>query len=531
MLVNILRVGNLLLIGNTEDKNEVIPSSVRFDLESKLTYYKKQLEVGYRSRRKYGKPFHTYSIKKRLYTYDSKGRMVCGSGLLEKVVKVISDLGYHPVVSVSKNSKNEDIYKEDWDSVKKLFDLRPAQESFLRALSSHRCGTAEAPPGFGKSTLISALCLLFPLAKIAVVVKRRELAVKLYETLSDYMTGVGIIGAGHKVKGDRINIYTAASLHHSDKDEDIVIGDEVHELMADSYAAQLSKFKDARMYGISATLRGRSDGTDARLEAIFGPTRFKLSYGEAVRLGLVVPIIVEWVDVSVAVDSKDKIDDLVSFNRWNIWRNWIRNKIIADTARRFGDDVQVLIIVQTMEHAVYLKSILNEYEIMYANDATTNEEIEKYIRQGLLPKGYEPLTRAKRLKMRSDFESGKLKKVISTYVWDTGVDFKSLSVVIRADGVSSQIKDVQTPGRVCRVCRETNKEYGLVIDFMDRFSTRLMKKARKRMISYSRLGWRQIGCIKNEEKKDRSVFVFGSETKIFKNRGDEGNDQENLLRN
>lgn len=529
MLVNILRLGNLILIGDPENKDGALPDSVKYDLESELTYYKKQMEVGYASRKKYGKPFHTYSVKKRLYTYDSKGRMVCGSGLLEKVVRIISRLGYHPVVSVGKNCKSDSIYKEDWNLVKKLFNLRPAQEEFLKALVSNRCGTAEAPTGFGKSTLISALCLLFPNAKIAVVVKRRELATKLYETLSDYMTGVGIVGAGHRVKGDRVNIYTAASLHHSDKSEDIVIGDEVHELMADSYAAQLSKFKDARMYGISATLKGRSDGTDARLEAIFGPTRFRLSYGEAVKLGLVVPIVVEWVDVNATVDSKDKIDDLISFNRWNIWRNWVRNKIIADTARRFGDDVQVLIIVQTMEHAVYLKNILNEYEIMYASDPTTNDEIERYIKQGLLPKDYEPLTKAKRLKMRSDFESGKLKKVISTYVWDTGVDFKSLSVVIRADGVSSRIKDVQTPGRVCRVCKETNKEYGLVIDFMDRFSARLMKKAKSRMISYSRLGWRQIGCIENEEKKGRSIFIPGGETKIYQNRRDEGNDQEGIL--
>jgi superfamily II DNA or RNA helicase len=93
--------------------------------------------------------------------------------------------------------------------------------------------------------------------------------------------------------------------------------------------------------------------------------------------------------------------------------------------------------------------------------------------------------------MQEDFESGKLKKVIATDVWSTGVDFPQLSVLVRADARSSEIIDIQAPGRVVRRHDASGKQYGMVIDFMDHFDGTFLRRSHDRRRSYNRQGWEQ----------------------------------------
>jgi superfamily II DNA or RNA helicase len=232
------------------------------------------------------------------------------------------------------------------------------------------------------------------------------------------------------------------------------------------------------------------DGAHFMLEASFGPRIFELSYSDAVDVNLVVPIKVEW--VAVDGDGTSPCADLagVTRERWGIWRNEVRNKVIADKAREYTKDDQVLIMVKSIEHAVHLKQFLPEFKLCY--DSMDPADYSRYVAKGMLDHTEPLMVPAKREEMRLGFERGTLKKVISTDVWSTGVDFAQLAVLIRADARASKIVDIQAPGRVARKHEASGKEFGVVIDFMDNFDFTFQNRSRSRRVSYRKMGWEEI---------------------------------------
>ena len=96
----------------------------------------------------------------------------------------------------------------------------------------------------------------------------------------------------------------------------------------------------------------------------------------------------------------------------------------------------------------------------------------------------------RRTRLTKDFESGILKKVIATTVWNVGVSFNKLAVLIRADAGASQISDIQIPGRVSRTAE--GKEFGIVHDYLDEFSKHFKTRARGRMKVYTEHGWESM---------------------------------------
>jgi superfamily II DNA or RNA helicase len=96
----------------------------------------------------------------------------------------------------------------------------------------------------------------------------------------------------------------------------------------------------------------------------------------------------------------------------------------------------------------------------------------------------------RRIQLTQDFEKGRLKKVICTTVWNVGVSFNQLTVLIRAAGGSSVIGDIQIPGRVSRVAE--GKEYGIVHDYRDQFNPKMASQAKGRESTYVAMGFEQI---------------------------------------
>jgi superfamily II DNA or RNA helicase len=132
----------------------------------------------------------------------------------------------------------------------------------------------------------------------------------------------------------------------------------------------------------------------------------------------------------------------------------------------------------------------------------------KYAKMGLIAED-EPLTSLKRrIWLTKQFEQGKLKKVIATTVWNVGVSFNHLEVLIRADGGGSPINDVQIPGRVSRL--NDKKEYGIVHDYIDQFNSSFQNRAKSRKRTYEKHGWTQV--MPQESALD-SVLAKGAGTK------------------
>ncbi len=347
-------------------------------------------------------------------------------------------------------------------------------------------GIAWAPTGWGKTFTIEAWCLLHPKANIDVVIKPVAVADRIYRQLSRSIPNVGRIGGGHKYRG-RVTVTTADSLHLANGDVDFVIVDEVHMLLSDRFATLIAEtYPDAIKFGLSACPYSRSDGAHARLEGLYGPLLFHMTYQEAVDLGLVVPLRVRWLPVSMTTNPASGKKETAK-KRHGIWRNQYRNQIIADAANEYGPDKQVLILVETVEHAVYLRQLLPDYELCYSD--LNASEFATYVEAGLLPRNEPRMIPERRESLRTAFEMGTVKKVIATDVWSTGVDFTELSVLVRADGRGSEIIDTQGPGRASRI--HDGKEYGEIIDLIDYFDQSFLGKSKGRHRTYESLEWKQ----------------------------------------
>jgi superfamily II DNA or RNA helicase len=436
-------------------------------------------------------------IPKRIYRYDKKGRLITNFGFVRRLVQILRENGYTILTEdlyPDDQRERPDCYKTSWENVTDEFEFRARQDECLAAVMKAKCGVIHAATGFGKMAVMAMICLLYPNAKIYVVTKGKSLVNKTREFLLRYLPNVGQFGASKKQWGSRITVFSVDSLHHCDFDCDIMLGDEGHLLITEEGSKDLVKFQSSRNFSLTATPTGRLDGTDKRLEALFGQTIFYLPYQEAVALGLVVPIRVEWSDVILTSNPVADIENSVDRKRRGIWTNSARNDVVARKALEFVDD-QVMIMVDTVEHGVHLYQRLREHGYALVTGEIDPTVLKNYKKSGMLPQDHPRMTPGEVEKLRKKFEAGTLRRVITT-IWDTGIDPVHLGVVIRAAGGASEIQDQQEPGRVSRIIRneagEMVKSVGVLCDFLDQFDRGFAGRASGRMRVYKSLGWENV---------------------------------------
>lgn len=341
--------------------------------------------------------------------------------------------------------------------------------------------------------IIEALCHLYPRAKFDIIVKPTDVAARIVRQLTRTIPNVGQVGKGKLRKGDRVTVYSAMSAHRAqNSDADFLIGDEIHQLMTSEIARSMAQsWRFTRNFGLTATPDGRLDGAHAQLELFFGPKIFELSYQEAMELGLVVPIHVRWIPIRLTHNPAENRSGITA-QRWGIWRNQDRNREIAEDVRRNYPDpnTQILILTATVEHAIMLWQFLPEFALCHG-ESITDDDIERYKRNNLLPQNFVPVDSARREYLRDNFSAGTIKRVIATDVWSTGVDFAQLQVLYRADARESSILDTQGPCRVSRVSPETGKSYGEVVDCCDFWDRSFKRKSESRKRNYQAHGWTQ----------------------------------------
>ena len=518
--VALLRSGNRLVVDPTTPK-------IKDLLTPHLRYVEKKFAQGEeRTKRKRAHLPLFDEIEWECYSEDHKGRLATSFGFQDRLKNLLESKGYPVVCKYASKVEAEKaaerlktVYKARWDRIDELvksgFEFRHKQKRAVKIADLFENGRIDCPPGWGKGTIIMLIATLFPKAKIAVVTKNIPvLTQRLYPELCANLPSVGIVGGGKRVKGRRVMCYSADSLHHAKGDEDIVLVDEGHQACSDNFAHKMGVFDHARIYMFSASWDMRLDNKDMRAEAMAGPIRLTVTYQEAVEHDMVVPIEVFWTDVVMDENPCSEMDGTRK-KRYGIWTNEYRNKLIARDARLYDDDTQVLITVETLEHALYLKKLLPEFEVVYSGQGLKDTDIIWY--QNHFPDEFTQMTEERKQKITRRFEKGKLKKAIATTVWNVGVNFRNLEVLIRADAGGSPINDTQIPGRTSRVNSELVKKtgtqekmVGILHDYRDMFDTGFKYKFQSREKSYTRNQWRQH--YPKEEKKSllRRMMKFGS---------------------
>ena len=421
-----------------------------------------------------------------VYDFAGSKQVVTNAGYVDKLRGVLTEDGYTIHVE-DLRPEDPDVYKPKWAAIEGI-DFRYKQRETIVRMATLRRGRIWWATGAGKGWILPHFCRVMCKCRIVVTTKHISVLETNFNRLRSFLPSVGIYHSRARQLGRRVMCYGAGSLLHAVKEfkPHIVVADEVQELASDRMFGMFNKFRHARMFSLSANDGDRFDNADFELEGIFGPIISSLSYPEAERHGMVVPIHVQW----VAVDCDDPVGRSSGTPawRWGIWRNEVRNQLIADAARQYPDN-QILITCQTLEHACFIKQKLPEFTLCYSPSESHGRKLDMYKSWKLLSSDERLMTIDKLKWMRARFETGKLRKVIATTVWNRGVSFDHLQVLIRADGSSDMINDTQIPGRLARVVE--GKEYGLLIDFLDNFNTGRRRRSDCRRRDYAKKNWVQ----------------------------------------
>lgn len=424
---------------------------------------------------------------------DDRRHLVAGAGFLVKICEALATQGYTCAVHQVSSPQRPEAYKPYWKNIEQ-FKLREDQTEALRTLAKNTRGQIIWATGVGKSYALQALVRLYPKAKFIITTKHESVLLDRYEELRAVTPSVGIYYSKKKILNKRVMCVGAMSLHRMDPTLcDILVGDEIQEMATDNMFEKLAQFRHSHMFGLSANWQDRMDGVDFELEGFFGPKIASVTYEEGVERGYIAPIKVIWSRVPWGEDEPSPAEGLSDTfrERAAIWANHARNAQIAEDANRYKDD-QVLITVRTLEHACRLKKLLPDFKLCYAPSPDNEELITQMVRSGLTDSNIPKMTNERRFKLKEMFEKGQLKKVIATSVWNRGVNFKKLQVLIRADAGGSRIDDTQIPGRLSRFDADGKKSYGILIDYLDEFDNGYKSRSKTRRATYKEKGWEQV---------------------------------------
>jgi superfamily II DNA or RNA helicase len=368
--------------------------------------------------------------------------------------------------------------------------LRPGQERMLAAICKYERAQLVGITALGKSFLVRALVHCYPQPDCRIVVAVPSIGLMhayLRDLRADFPLGeVGQLGHGRRETGARIVVSTFDSLSRAEPERtSILVLDEVHACGTASRLDVLSRFVRSRVYGLTASANCRTDGADKAVEAICGPVMARVTYREAVADGYVPEVDTYFYRCETPPSS---LANPVARKRHLVWRNAGRNDVVAGVCRhweralreRDGADPQILVLVATIEHMFHLAALLPEYALIY-------DHIDPKLRRGLaalglLKPGHRVPSTAEKLRTLRAFVDGGIRGAIAQTQAGTGTDTRCLDVLVRADGGSSEVSNIQFRGRVMRGSR------GIYADILDLGDPALAAAARARLRSARKSG-------------------------------------------
>ena len=469
--------------------------SVEVLLSNELSYtYRKHIR-GVEARRKFGAASGNEFIQRTFLVKDPvSGHYNCPPGFMDRVSGILAANGIQHQFAFQGFTQSY----PDWSAVGGRVNFRYSQRENLEKLLSMPFGGIDAAPGYGKSFLMAAICLLFSNYEVDITTDSVNICRTLEEYLLDFLPEVGFVGDGDCHKS-RVTIYTTDSLHKSDGTADVLLGDEVHSIVTEKACPKFGVYKKARRYWFSATPDGRSDNSSIRVEALFGVPRAKVSFQDCVKWGLVANIEVNWLPFEMDVDPIEHESDPTRAARFGVWRNRKRNLFIADEiVKKIPEEEQTLILVRTVEHLAHLSYCLPGVPIAFGDGSSSLDEARAWADAGLIDRSELADRREKNRMLRKAFAEDRVKKVIVTSIWDTGVNFPNLVNVVRSDPFAyNAVSDVQAPGRSSRVKRldGSTKAVGRLFMPLDMSCRALYLKAQRARTTYRSQGWEEIGWL------------------------------------
>ena len=351
---------------------------------------------------------------------------------------------------------------------------REDQTILLDSILEFYRGLIVAPPGIGKTVLAGLVLSMWPKSQAIIVVHLSSL---FDQTLKEFqkwfgVDNVGVIGKS-QWKPSRINVVMAKTasviLAKNEKGEhtheryndffdiviesDILIIDEAHHAgqLKGMYAQICQRSLAVVKIGFTATPNeSKAKKKEALVcEGLLGPIIGRLGVAEGIEKGLLAKPKLKLIPVPIntKIGAFTKYRDLYLHG---ILKNRYRNRLIVrESQKQVEQGKTVLIMLVDVLHgqSIDLQTMAEELyglriEIV---QGSTKDDTRVMIQNGL--------------------EEKKYKCVITTTVWNEGINIPSLDCVINGCGGKSEIATLQRLGRGLRTTKE--KDSFLLIDFLD----------------------------------------------------------------
>jgi superfamily II DNA or RNA helicase len=371
------------------------------------------------------------------------------------------------ILDLRKSFEEKDIKMEErWSS--QVIDPRPYQNEALSEIIAKKRGIISMPTGLGKTTLAAMTFASAPHARGLFICHTKDIFSQAHEEFETLIgRPIGMVGDGKKMWNKRTvgMIQSLRSYIAAKNPLDIIIIDEAHHAPADTYRDLLKKVGCSVRIGLTGTTRPDEEGFYLST-GLLGPTIYDYSYQRGVEEGYLSQAFVRFL--------RPEIDFATAQEKYfrKVYQKGIvehedRNRLIVREAGFLADQGKsVLIQVKALAHGEILESML-EGRADYVHGGTSSEQRNK-------------------VKTLLNSKMGKL-IVISSPIWDEGVNIPTLDAIIIASGGRSEIKAVQKVGRGLRKTDE--KESVTIIDFWDMSHTYLKRHSKERMKVYEEKGW------------------------------------------
>lgn len=267
-----------------------------------------------------------------------------------------------------------------------------------------------------------------------------------------------------------------------------VICDECHSCASASYQEVFKNMPNARVrMGMTGSLETKNAERFTQIKAILGGILVSVDNKDMIELGYSAKPHIKLLSINTPTDLDTKVEqylrdnpvprymlDLSRYNetyRQGVIENDSRNETIAELADGLAkrkDKMATLIFVNSIHQGENIEKFVKAKGTPYAFIQGMNSEEEREeVRKGVV--------------------SGNIPIVISTKIWDTGIDIPNLKYLVMVDASKSYVATLQRIGRVLRIMPEKQNVY--IFDLVDRTSESLFKHAKARISYYKEQGF------------------------------------------
>ena len=242
---------------------------------------------------------------------------------------------------------------------------------------------------------------------------------------------------------ERFNESDCSKIQQMIKSAKLTMIDECHSGSTESFKRIYSAIEPEFIYGFSGTPH-KGEATDLLIKALLGNVIVNISASELIEKGILVRPIIKFFEVpKMHIENRT----YTGIYKEYVVENSIRNRMIVQSAKKLIEGgFQTLILFRQISHGKRLLELLRkegvEVEMLSGKDSTDRRD---EIKDRLL--------------------SGDLQCVISSSIYDIGVDIPSLNALVLASPNKSLVRALQRIGRVIR--SSPGKTQVRVIDFID----------------------------------------------------------------